>query len=255
MYEVLPDQETLLRENSQSALLRQNSQAAEDWPLLEYECPGEAIKVIGKEMSVEEVLQRVEKDHVFYQYGGGITISGGEPFYQSDFLLALLKECKKRNLHTAIETTLFTSQKSLDAVLPYLDQIYADFKIWDDKAHSRYVGAPNKKIKENIRYILTSKVKKRVIIRTPMIPGITATEENIRAISEFLSSFSPDVHYELLNYNPLGEPKYNVLQKNFLYESNPRPYTQEEMEEFRAMAFGKGLILSRIDQEIMTGHS
>ncbi|WP_348635016.1 hypothetical protein [Catenibacterium sp. co_0103] len=121
-------------------------------------------------------------------------------------LIQLLKELHKR-VHTAIETSLYTSLDLVKEATPYLDRIYCDLKIEDDKAHIEATGVSNAIIKENLAYLLTSEHKDKVTVRTPLIPGYTSDDDNIKSIASYLYSLYPDVRYELLNYNPLASAK------------------------------------------------
>lgn len=209
---------------------------SEDWDLVIDWCPAGALQMDSKEYEVEEVMKEIRKDMVFYQHGGGVTLSGGEPLLQWKFAREILKQCQKEGIHTAIETSLYTEPAVLEAVLPYLDHIFADFKIADESEHQRYIGVSNQKIKQNLQILLESQKKSQVTIRTPMIPGMTAKKENIIAISSYISSIYPQVSYEILNYNPLAEAKYHLIDKEYCFKENPKLYTKSQMAEFEAWA-------------------
>ena len=172
---------------------------------------------------------------------GGVTFSGGEPFLQSDFLIDLLKTCKAKGIHTAIETSLYTDLENVQKALPYLDQIYCDCKLYDENLHKQYTGVSNEKILKNIAYLLQSNKKAHVIVRTPLIPTMTASFENISSISEFLVSCYEDVHYEILNYNPLAQSKYAYLDMEYCFKENPKMYSSEKMQEFYDCAKQNGI--------------
>ena len=104
-----------------------------------------------------------------------------------------------------------------------------------------YTGVSNHKIKDNIRYLLETSNRDKVIIRTPMIPGMTATEDNIKGIAKYLNGIYQYVSYEILNYNPLAEAKYHLVDKKYCFEENPKLYTQEQMQEFKTWAVEGGL--------------
>ena len=171
-------------------------------------CPTDAIQYDSSYYSLEELVDKVMEDEVFFKYGGGVTVSGGEPFMQQEKLIQLLKELHPK-VHTAIETSLYTSLDLVKQAAPYLDQIYCDLKIEDDKAHREATGVSNTIIKENLAYLLTSEHKDKVIVRTPLIPGYTGDDDNIKSIASYLYSLYPEVRYELLNYNPLASAKYD----------------------------------------------
>ena len=177
----------------------------EDWNTIIEWCPTGAIAMDSREMTVEMVMEEIRKDNPFYRHGnGGVTISGGEPLLQWKFTKELLKACKKEGIHTAIETSLYAEQEVIKEILPYLDRIFADLKLATEKTYALY-RVSNRKIKENIRYLLETSNRNKVIIRTPMIPGMTATRENIKGIAKYLNGIYQYVSYEILNYNPLAE--------------------------------------------------
>ena len=216
-------------------------EAKEDWDHLIYECPAGAIEWDSHEMEVGDVMQEIRKDQVFFEQGGGVTLSGGEPFMQWEFAKELLLACQKENIHTAIESSFFANEEAVDALLPHLDFIFADVKLFSEKAHKTYTGVSNERILANVKKLLTSEKKDQIIIRTPMIPGITATKENIQAIAGFLSEQYEDVTYELLNYNPLAEAKYHLIDRAYCYEENPPMYAKEEMKTFAEWAMDAGI--------------
>lgn len=213
----------------------------DNWNDIVYMCPTMAVCFDAKEYTFELACEELFKDMAFFTYGGGVTFSGGEPFGQVDFVLELLKECKKRNVHTAIESSFYTDLENVKKVVPYLDQIYCDCKVFDEDKHKKYTGVSNEKIKQNIEYLLTSEHKDKVIIRTPLIPTMTATEDNIEKISLFLSNLYPGVKYELLNYNPLAKSKYSYLDMDYCFEENPELYSKEEMDTFYSIAQNNGI--------------
>lgn len=213
----------------------------EDWKAIIDACPTRALQFDSKVYTIDELISEIKKDELFFKREGGVTVSGGEPFLQPEGLIALLKACHEEKIHTAIETSLFTDQKWLKEALVYLDQIYADCKLWDVDLHKQYTGVENQRILENIRFLLTSDKKDKVIIRTPLIPTMTATRENIAAISSFLVSLYPDVHYEILNYNPLAQSKYAYLDMDYCFQDNPKLYKKEVMESFYAIARENGI--------------
>ncbi len=204
-------------------------------------CPTIALKINSTDLSVDELLEAVLSDLPFFKYGGGVTLSGGEPFMQWPFALSLLKELKAQHIHTAVESSLFTSQGVIFKALPFIDTLFADLKIFNASIHKKYTKRSNVPIIKNIESVLQSSHKDKVIIRTPLIPGITATQENIAQISSFISSVYPNVKYELLNYNPLAKAKYDLIGKEFCYQENPMPYSDSQMEEFRWLAIKNGV--------------
>ncbi|MFT4107017.1 MAG: glycyl-radical enzyme activating protein [Lacrimispora sp.] len=213
----------------------------EDWNRIIDACPSGALAWDSRRMTAHEAAEELMRDEPFFKYGGGVTLSGGEPLLQDEFASALLKELKSRGIHTAVETALHVKQEVLAKVIPFLDLIYADYKISDPEAHKKYTGVSNELIKSNIRFLLESDKRESVIIRTPMIPGLTDSTENISDISRYISEIYPEVSYELLNYNPLAAAKYHLIDKDYYFKENPRQYSGEEMALFAEIAALNGV--------------
>lgn len=193
-------------------------------------CPTNSLKLFGVETSLDELKEILEKDRAFYNTSnGGITFSGGEVFGQPAFLLEALKLCKEMELNTAIETSLFTSYVYIKSVIPYIDQFIVDIKIMDSKEHEKYTGVKNELILENIKKIAHEDVN--VLLRTPLIPGITATRSNLEAIGRFIKMLPRTINLELLNYNPLAESKYSLLGDDYKL-GKLNPYTEAQVTEF-----------------------
>lgn len=205
------------------------------------QCPVNALAMDCEEYTVQELMDEVKKDIVFFYHNGGITISGGEPLLQSDFVIEFLKECKKEGIHTAIETAANVREEVIDEVIQYLDLVYVDFKIIDDIHHKNHTGVSNKRIKKNIEKLLNSHIKDSVIVRTPMIPNFISTKDNVFNISKFISDIYSDVKYEILNYNPLAMSKYNLVDENYCFERNPKMYSKKQMDEFYKIAYMGGV--------------
>lgn len=199
-------------------------------------CPSQAIAYDAKWYDVKQLMEQIKKDEVFFRYGGGVTFSGGEPFLQFEFLKTMLMACKEAGYHTAIESSFYTSLDRVKEIVPYLDRIYCDMKVFDEKKHEQYTGVSNEKIKQNIAYLLQSEHKDKVIVRTPLIPNLTGTKENVEQIAKFLSGSYEGVHYELLNYNPLAPSKYAMYDGLEYSLKEAKPFTKEEMKQFRQTA-------------------
>ncbi|MEE1312159.1 MAG: glycyl-radical enzyme activating protein [Lachnospiraceae bacterium] len=215
--------------------------AREDWAAISDACPAEAIVLDGKVWNAEDVLKEVKKDKVFFRHGGGVTISGGEPLMQADFVVEIFQKLKEEGIHTAIETSLGVSKEAVEKVVPYVDQIFADMKLETEELHKKYTGVSNVQIKKNLTFLLTSPYKEKVTIRTPLIPEHTATEENLSGIAEYISGLYPEVKYELLNYNPLAEAKYHLVERSYCFEENPKLYTKEQMIAFGEIVKAHGI--------------
>lgn len=204
-------------------------------------CPTGALKMDSREYSIEEVLEIVMSDQAFFVHGGGVTLSGGEPFFQKQFTLELLKNLQKNHIHTAVETSLFVDQDYLLQVLPYIDTLFADLKVFDAARHQKITSVNPERIQDNIKYVLQSPHRNKVVIRTPLIPEYTAFSENIRQICRYITDIFPDVKYELLNYNPLAKAKYEHVEDSYCFEDNHPLYSASEMNDFYAMAYQAGI--------------
>jgi pyruvate formate lyase activating enzyme len=206
-----------------------------------YLCPTRALTWDSHSLSVRELVTELEKDRVFFNHGGGVTLSGGEPLAQPEFALALLAACREAGFHTAIETSLFAPAEVVESAAALADTIIADCKIFDRERHREVTGQPNDLILENLRRLFSGPPASKVLVRTPLIPGFTATEENIGAIGAFISGLYRDAAYELLNYNPLAAGKYPLIGKEFCFADNPKPFSAEDILRFRAIAEKNGI--------------
>jgi pyruvate formate lyase activating enzyme len=172
-------------------------------------CPSGALFSIGKRYTVAELLSKVQRDSAFYsESGGGVTLSGGEPVLQFDFVLAFLKACKEAGLNTAIETSGFMPKEKYAELLPFLDHIYFDLKLMKSSEHKQWTGANNDTILENARWLVESKAP--VIFRVPLINGMTAIESNTNAIGIFLKGLDI-TKVELCPYQDGWEKKLTWL--------------------------------------------
>ena len=163
-------------------------------------------ETIGYEISVDAVMKIIKKDKVFYdESDGGVTFSGGEPTVQTNFLLEILKECKKANIHTTVDTCGEASWNNFEKIVDYVDLFLYDIKIIDNVLHNKYTGISNKRIYQNLMNLLDS--RKKVELRIPLIPNVTDTEENLEDLIHFISSLEKKPSVILLTYNPLNRDK------------------------------------------------
>ncbi|WP_162048568.1 (2S)-3-sulfopropanediol dehydratase activating enzyme [Vibrio taketomensis] len=176
------------------------------------ECPSEAIKQWGEYMSVEACMELIRKDRGFYdRSGGGVTVSGGEPLLQSDFVYELFKACKQEGIHTCLESSFYANWNRIEKVLPYTDLFISDLKLMDSETHKRYTGVDNRKIHKNIKSL--TELGKELILRIPVIPSINDNQENISATADFIQNeLNGRVNVlQLLSFMRLGEEKYESL--------------------------------------------
>ncbi len=191
-------------------------------------CYAEALSICGKEMTVEEILKEVVQDKIYYDNsGGGVTVSGGEVLCNLEFTRKLAKECKKLGIAVAIETNLSLPFEKIRPLLTELSMVMCDIKLFDDVKSREHTGISNKTVLENVRKLDGLGIP--FIVRTPLVPGLTDTEENISAIAEYLADLKNLVRYELLNFNPLGEAKYRGLDRVNGFEC-VRPLNEERLE-------------------------
>lgn len=197
-------------------------------------------KVMGEDITVEELLPRLITDEFYYRRsGGGITLSGGECLMQPDFAAALLHGCHDLGYNTAIETTGFQKWENIEKVLSYLDYVLMDIKHMDSAKHKEYTGVPNELIHENARRFAESDVD--LTIRVPVIPTFNNSPEEIRDIAEFASSLPGVKHLHLLPYHRLGQGKYEGLGREYTMR-DIEPMDRSYMEMLLAEAKKSGLI-------------
>ena len=197
-------------------------------------CFSGALEVCGREYTVQEVLREVMQDVDYYaQSGGGVTLSGGEVLLQPQFAGELLAALHREGVHTAIETNLSVDFSVLEALLPDLDLILCDLKLWDEDAHRRWTGAGNARIRENLTRLPDT--GKPFIVRTPVIPGVNDNEAEIAAIAGFVGRLPGLAYYELLNFNPLGGSKYQALDAHNAF-ADARPLPEARMQALQAAA-------------------
>jgi len=179
-------------------------------------CPSKALELLGKRMGVEELIRIVEEDSRFYaRSGGGLTLSGGEPLAQPDFVLQVLRKARSRGLDTALETSGLCKWEDLERACKYVDQVFFDLKIMDKEKHEEATGVGNERILKNLRRLCETFPELPVTVRTPVVPNFNDSPEDIRAIVDFLDELPGSVAYELLPYHGFGEVKYAQLGKAY----------------------------------------
>jgi len=177
-------------------------------------CPSTARRLVGHYMSLEEVMEEVEKDFPFYQRsGGGMTVTGGEPLMQADFVRMLLKSCQEKGIHTAIETCGYARWEDFKNVLEYVDLTLYDIKYMNNEKHRELMGVGNELILQNAKKV--AKLGKDMVIRVPVIPDCNDSLENMEAIAEFARTLEGVEEIHLLPYHRLGESKYDRLGKSY----------------------------------------
>jgi pyruvate formate lyase activating enzyme len=181
-------------------------------------------------MTVESVLQCVAQDQDFYRNsGGGVTFSGGEPFAQAPFLLALLRGCRELGISTAVETCGFVRGEDLAASEPLVDTFLFDLKVMDPERSSALTGQENALILENLT-ALARRCPDRIIVRVPLIPGDTDDLPNLEAIAQFMLQHGLG-QVQLEPYHILGIEKYSGLGRPYSCEADPCTLTRERIRE------------------------
>jgi pyruvate formate lyase activating enzyme len=201
-------------------------------------CPTKAIQVIGEEVDIEKLLKELEKDKLFYtNSGGGVTFSGGEPFAQSDQLLILAKELKKRGISTAVETCLAINWGNIEPVVPYIDEFLVDLKHIDAERLKERTCAEFRQFEYNLRRLEAGNTS--VTIRIPVIPGFNDNMDDMHAMIDYVVSFSNIKNLHLIPYHSLGKGKYQQL--GWDYKLRSEALDKNELEPFLIYAHNKGL--------------
>ncbi|MEW6188268.1 MAG: glycyl-radical enzyme activating protein [Thermodesulfobacteriota bacterium] len=203
-------------------------------------CPASALEVIGKVYTVDALVYKAVQDKVFYEKsGGGVTLSGGEASLQTDFCQALMKGLRKEKIPLALDTCGGTQWPTLKRLVNLADLILYDLKVMDPVRHRKFTGLPLDLVLENARKI--SESGKPLWIRTPVIPGINDSEENIRKTARFINEHLPTAQrYDLLAFNNTCASKYQRLSRPWTLEKEGL-ILEEKMETLAAVAEEEGL--------------
>ena len=176
-----------------------------------------ALDIVGNDMSVEEVIEEVMEDWEFYYTSnGGITISGGEPMLQFDFLYELLRQAKEKGLSTALETSGYADREKYERIMPYVDEFLWDYKETDSQKHEEFTGVGNKKIIQNLKFLYEKGAK--ITLRCPIIPGVNDTEEHFQGISSMIKELDGLKGWEIMPYHKLGVQKEKRLGRKTHWE-------------------------------------
>lgn len=185
-------------------------------------CPTKALEIVGKKVSADVVLKEIDKDFVFFETsGGGVTISGGEPLYQPEFTSEILRLCKNKGIHTAIETSGFAGEKTLKLVLKFCDFVLFDIKETNEEKHKKFTGVSLIPILKNLYTVNESEIP--FFIRMPVIPGLNDREEHFSAVKKMAAELKFCKGIDIMPYHSLGEYKYNLLQREYLCSDTAEP--------------------------------
>jgi pyruvate formate lyase activating enzyme len=191
-------------------------------------CPTTALEMLGTDIEAKDLLYELLKDKAFYlSSSGGVTASGGEPTLQADAVSVTFQELNKSGVHTALDTCGYCSQENLSKILPFTDLVLYDLKTMDPNLHIQFTGKPTQHILENLLWlrdeISNQFPNMKLWIRTPLIPGYTASETNLKAIGEFISRElgSQVERWELCAFNNLCQSKYERLNMSWAFAGTP----------------------------------
>jgi pyruvate formate lyase activating enzyme len=183
-------------------------------------CYSGALKLFGQEYTIEKLVREILRDEVIYKHsGGGVTLSGGEPFFRPEFLLILLKELKRNNISCGIDTCGFTDRQHIKAILPYVDFFLWDIKHMKNEKHTEYTGVSNELILDNMRFVSRENIS--LYLRLPVIPGYNDSKDNLLDLCYFAKTLSSLVEIDLLPLHHLGKSRYVALGREYPIDGIP----------------------------------
>lgn len=207
-------------------------------------CNFNALKIIGNEMSADEVMREIMADVDFYtNSGGGMTLSGGEPLLQLDFSIELLQRSREMGIKTCVETSGFIATEQFKKVLPLVDIFLFDYKVTGSEEHRKYTGVPNERIVENLDLAYQYGVP--IILRCIIVPGINDTETHFRAISDLNEKYPDLLGIEILPYHTMGNSKrisIGIGETLSHLETVPPEMAEEWIARLKQMGCGKAKI-------------
>lgn len=201
-------------------------------------CPTGALKLSGKKMTLEAIMENILQDDEFYcQSGGGVTLSGGEPLLQADFCAQLAHECQNNNIKIIIDTAGNVNYSQFEKVLPYTNGIYLDLKGDDALKMQKFTGANLKLILNNLNRLVRDKIN--VTVRIPIIPGYNDTPQSAVNLAQYIKKYGPAT-VNLLPFHRMGGQKYAAMGKNYAY-AHFQPIPSEKLEELLQTYLAAGL--------------
>ncbi|MGD8397573.1 MAG: glycyl-radical enzyme activating protein [Anaerolineae bacterium] len=210
-------------------------------------CPANALELLGTHVTVDELVAKVRRDRAYYETsGGGVTVSGGEPLLQPSFVAAFLAQLRAEGIATALDTCGLASRASLEQVLPHVDLVLFDLKEIDTDRHRAFTGQGNEPILAALRHVADHVARHapgiRLWLRTPLIPGATATQENLGGLGAFIAANLDGLveRWELCAFNNLCRDKYRRLGMDWPYRDTPL-LTMGELHRLEAWAGASGV--------------
>lgn len=196
-------------------------------------CNAQALVMIGRTYTLEEVLETALADEAYYKTsGGGVTLSGGEPVLQRDFAAALLRRLKELGIHTCLETAGNYPYSLLEPLAPYLDLVLFDLKAWSEEVYRVHIGGDKTRILDTLLHLDDTGVP--IIVRTPVVGSVNDCAEEIEAIARFAGGLKHLRHYQLIPYHALGKSKYDALGQ--AYEVPYFTPTEDDMRRLEQAA-------------------
>lgn len=202
-------------------------------------CTNNVLKQCLKEYTVDEILKIVIRDSNSWGVDGGVTFTGGEPLLQHEALIDLIKKCKKKYIHTVIETSAYVDEEIFLEVLSLIDFAFVDIKNIDDEKHIMGTGVSNKQILSNVRRLKNSDWEGRLIIRQPIIPNFNDSDDQAKKLIEFLLSIN-QYEINLLKFHKMGATKWTQLGKKYLY-NNVNTTKEELMYHLQELYINNGI--------------
>ncbi|MFC1917269.1 glycyl-radical enzyme activating protein [Chloroflexota bacterium] len=202
-------------------------------------CTRKAFSIEGTPMTVDEVIDEVRRDNAFYRSsGGGITISGGEPLIQSDFVASLLEESRRFGIHTCLDTSGYGTLQNVRKIMPNLDMVLFDLKHMNSNVHHQITGVSNNQILKNAQLFDTG--VKEIIIRIPLIPEKNTSDENLALSAEFAATLKNVSRIDILPYHRYGEGKYTALGHEYQLKGL-KPPSQKEIKHYKKVIESCGI--------------
>jgi pyruvate formate lyase activating enzyme len=202
-------------------------------------CPVKALTVVGEKMTIQRIITEIEKDRPFYlMSSGGVTITGGEPFFQGPELKDLLRELKKMNINISAETSLHVPWKAVGNLAEYVDVFLPDLKHIDPEKFMKYTGGDARLVLDNFRRL--NDTRKKFFVRVPVIPEFNYSESELHAIIDFASELRNARGIHFIPYHSLGKEKYLMLGKEYNFDYHGK-IEKSSLKQYVDYAFKKGL--------------
>ncbi len=205
-------------------------------------CYSQSRVIVGKTLPLQQLLQTLERDKVFYnESGGGVTFSGGEPMQQIDFLREVLRYCSANNINTAIDTSGYTEWKNFESILDLTNLFLFDIKHLDNSIHKKFTGVENAQILSNLKKLANSKTN--IILRIPLVGGFNDNTAFFQQTAEFIKELPGTQRVEILACHNFAEAKYLAMNKQVYYL---KP-TEGKLEEFKKVLSSAGILEGEIE--------